>query len=245
MVALVKDVSAPDLNRRRASFRLMDRRSVFRLAAGVLGAPVLLGGLSGCMEPPKNDGRMFQRWAEAVADIPVTDEEAFARAGQAAPASLQPASIAPERKPLTLPSLGLAVTSESVGLRAPLKVAVVDPLDMPSSRDLALRPAMDRSPAPRLIPASIEAPVRAAAARGAYAAQLASFRTRADAEAAWSALARTHGDLMTGVTPRFESVDLGARGTWVRLKAAGLQSPAAAQALCRAAGVTDPWCAKG
>ncbi len=214
----------------------MDRSRVFRLAAALCAA----AGLSSCMEAPKNDGRMFQRWAQAISEIPVTDEAALARAGgRTAP----PAKAAPAERP------GLEFTAEAAGLRAPIRIAVVDPLEMPNSRDLNLRSVIATAApaAARLQPASMtSAPREAASAmRGSHAARIAAFRSRADAEAQWNALRERHPAVFAGVTPQFEPVDLGAKGTWVRLKAAGLPSPEAAARVCQAAGVSDPWCAKG
>ncbi|HYE42339.1 MAG TPA: SPOR domain-containing protein, partial [Caulobacteraceae bacterium] len=145
------------------------------------------------------------------------------------------------------------LTAEAAGLRAPIRIAVVDPLEMPNSRDMGLRAAFavasavaGREEPVRLQQASAAtaAPVRAAASSAVYAAQLASFRTRADAEAAWATLKARHSGLLRGVTPRFEAVDLGAKGTWVRLKAGPLASRDEAVRICRAAGVSDAWCAK-
>lgn len=205
----------------------MDRTSVSRLAALALTAM----GVAGC-EAPRNDGAMFQRWAQAVQDIPLDER------GAAKPRSDTPG--APRRM---LPEITLS--AEAAGLRAPMKVAVVDPLEMPNSRDLGLRLS---HVADVVLPRDAEEPRlerTAHAAAGGYAAQLASFRSRADAEAAWAALSRKHARLFADVTPRFQTVDLGARGTWVRLQAAGLSDPQAALRICAAAGVTDAWCVKG
>ena len=210
----------------------MDRSGVFRLAAlSVAGL-----ALAAC-EAPMNDGRMFQRWAEAVAEVPV-------EGGSGAPAQARDAGGQTAR--------GVTLTAEAAGLRAPIRIAVVDPLEMPNSRDLGLRAAFAAASAvtggdqpPRLRSASTAtAPVRAAASGAVYAAQLASFRSRADAEAAWAKLKARHGGLLNGVSPRFEPVDLGAKGTWVRLKAGPLSSRDEAARICRAAGVDDAWCAK-
>jgi len=211
-------------------------RSVSRLAAVLAGA----AAVSGCMEAPSNDGRMFQRWAEAVASIPTSDEEAYARAGRPAPS----ASGAPA--PVRVSAPQVTMTAEAAGLRAPIRIAVVDPLEMPHARDLGLRDAIDMvagDTAARMQRAAYRQPLAAPpAAAGGPAVQLGAFRSRAAAEAAWATLRARHGDVLAGIVPRFETADLGARGTWVRLKATAPNS-AAAQQLCRAAGA-DPWCAR-
>ena len=98
----------------------------------------------------------------------------------------------------------------------------------------------------RVVRASAVTPAEGpAAVDGAYAARLAAFRSRADAEAAWARLKSQNGGLLSGVAPRYETVDLGARGKWVRLMTSALPTEAAAARVCRAAGVSDPWCARG
>src|SRR5690349_4251202 len=107
----------------------MDRRSVVSLAAAVVG------GLSaaGCMEAPRNDGHMFQRWAQAVAEIPTDDAEALARDQVRAQQTLARADAAPAR---------ITLTSDEAGLRPAMTIDVVDPLELPAARDIGLRAAM-------------------------------------------------------------------------------------------------------
>jgi cell division septation protein DedD len=219
----------------------MDRRSVVSLAA------VVASGLSvsACMEPPRNDGRMFQRWAQAVSEIPTTDEEAVVRDQQRAQQTLaraaDPAPAAPALPTITL-------TSEANGLRPAMSIAVVDPLELPNARDMGLRAAMtvaDAVAPARMQPASLTAAGKSSAAPGPWFAQIAAFRSRAEAEAAWLKLKAANATLFASISPRFQTVDLGVKGTWVRLQTSGLPTQAAAAQVCRAAGVTDRWCAKG
>lgn len=219
----------------------MDRRSVVSLAA------VVASGLSvsACMEPPRNDGRMFQRWAQAVSEIPTSDEEAVARDQRRAQQTLAradgPAAPAPT----------VVLRSEASGLRPAMSIAVVDPLELPNARDMGLRAAMTVADAvmterpARMQPASMTASRPAAAASGAWFAQIAAFRSRAEAEAAWAKLKSANGAVFANLSPRFQTVDLGAKGTWVRLQTSALPTQTAAAQVCRAAGVTDRWCAKG
>lgn len=225
----------------------MDRRSVVSLAA------VVAGGLSvaGCMAPPRNDGQMFQRWAQAVAEIPTTDEEAVARdqaRDQARGAGRAQTTLA-RAEPAAEP-VAITLTADQAGLRPAMTINVVDPLELPDARDIGLRAVsgvMDRAmggerPATlQRVSMTSEAP---AASGQTWVAQLAAFRSRADAEAAWRQLKTANAAVLGRVSPRYQSVDLGAKGTWVRLRTSPLPSQAAAAAVCRAAGVTDRWCAK-
>lgn len=222
----------------------MDRRSVVSLAAAIASGAVL----SGCMEAPRNDGQMFQRWASAVSEIPTTDEEALARdAGRARATLAQVGEGA--ASPADAPS-NFTFRAEQAGLRPAMTVTLVDPLDLPNARDLGLRGMIDAADAPDLLKpriqqASLDRPSAAPRPSGGYAARLAAFRTRADAEATWRKLQAANAGLLSGVAPRFETVDLGARGKWVRLMTGPLPTQAAAARVCRAAGVTDPWCSRG
>lgn len=230
----------------------MDRRSVFRLAALLASGAVL----AGCVEAPRNDGRMFQRWAQAVAEIPTTDEEAAVRDAQRARATLaQTDRPAPGGPAADLTAQVVAAAAEQAGLRPAMTVDVVDPLELPNARDLGLRGMMTVADAvvgerpAQLVRTAAPAPVQqrlgTSAPAGGYAARLAAFRSRQEAEAAWNKLKSAHAGLLAGVAPRFETVDLGARGKWVRLMTSALPTQAAAARVCRAAGVNDPWCANG
>ena len=219
----------------------MDRRSVVSLAAAIASGAVL----SGCMEAPRNDGQMFQRWAQAVAEIPTTDEEAAQRDAERARATLARAGQQLTDAPGTV-----TFRAEQAGLRPAMTVTLVDPLELPNARDLGLRGMMDVADAaasqrPRIQQASLSRPAAAPQPSGGYAARLAAFRTRGEAEATWRKLQAANAGLLSGVAPRFETVDLGARGKWVRLMTGPLPTQAAAARICRAAGVTDPWCSRG
>ena len=198
------------------------------------------------MEPPRNDGRMFQRWAQAVSEIPTTDAQAVERDQQRAQRTLA-------RAPISASTPTFVLTSEASGLRPAMSIAVVDPLELPNARDLGLRAAMTVADAviserpARVQPASMTVTRIASrsAEAGTWFAQIAAFRTRADAESTWRKLKAANADVFANLSPRFQTVDLGARGTWVRLQTSALPTQAAAAQVCRAAGVTDRWCAKG
>lgn len=197
------------------------------------------------MEPPRNDGRMFQRWAQAVAEIPTSEEEALARDQQRAQQTLA-RSAGP-----AAPTPTVVLTSAASGLRPAISIAVVDPLELPNARDMGLRAAMTvgdammgEGPA-RAQPASMTVSRPVAASSGMWFAQIAAFRSRAEAEAAWGKLKAANTAVFANLSPRFQTVDLGTKGTWVRLQTSALPTRAAAAGVCRAAGVTDRWCAKG
>ena len=160
--------------------------------AALLFSLFFLGGCQGV----QNDGYMFQHWAEAVAAIPISAEDAAARR-QTGPA---------------------------------MEVKVVDPLDLPAARAAGLRAAV-----------AIAEPVLSSTVKNAGAVQLASFHSVAEAQAAWGELQARHAALR-GLEPSLETVDLGSKGTWIRLKAGPVPADQA-PGLCRSVGIADRWCA--
>lgn len=178
----------------------MNPYRAFRPAAVVLAALTL----TACSV--ENDGAMFQRWAESVKQIPVTETEA---------------------------------QRQALGAPKPMNIDLIDPVEAVKSE------------AGRRVVAAVAEPIvrdvigeHIDAAMGpARAVQIAAFRSEAEARVAWSDLVDRHRAL-SELAPQFETVDLGEKGTWVRLKAGPVATPEAAQALCAAAGVTDAWCAR-
>lgn len=178
---------------------LMNPTRAFRPAAVVFAAFTL----TACSV--ENDGAMFQRWAEDVKNIPVTEAEA---------------------------------QRQALGAPKPVNIDVVDPIEAVKS-EAARRVVAAAEPVVRdVIGERIEAVMPAG-----RAVQIAAFRSEQEARGAWSDLVDRHRAL-AGLSPQFETVDLGEKGTWVRLKAGPVPSPEAAAALCAAAGVADAWCAR-
>ena len=150
-----------------------------------------------------------------------------------------------------------------------LRVEVMDPHDLWDARDAGLRgaierlaPAMVEAAAPAVAEAVIQrvsqrvaeaAPMRPAIARPSVARtatssgprttiQLGAYSSEAAARSAWTTVsAGTARSALKGLSPVFETVQVNGR-PFTRLKVA---APArAAVAICRAAEVTDPWCAR-
>ncbi|NRA29538.1 MAG: SPOR domain-containing protein [Parvularculaceae bacterium] len=75
-----------------------------------------------------------------------------------------------------------------------------------------------------------------------YAVHLASYYTTLDAERGWDILIDQHPSLLSGYEARFSSVDLGARGEFVRLFAGPLPDRAEAHQLCEAIRDAGAYC---
>ena len=184
-----------------------------------------------------SDPHRFETMARNVADIPL-DGSASTAPKAAAHEGLRPAIAA--RRPR-------------------LKVDVMDPHDLWDARDAGLRGVIEKAgdaaapimlqrvsariAEPRVAEAPpMRAPVAASKAVARTTIQLGAYSTPEGAQAAWSDLstgsART---ALQGLSPVFETVQVNGR-PFTRLKVAAPRS--AAVAICRAAEVSDPWCAR-
>ena len=78
---------------------------------------------------------------------------------------------------------------------------------------------------------------------GDIGVHLASYRSRANAQAGWAMLSGTHGDLLGGLAARLETLDLGDfGGRYYRLKAGPLADGQAARSLCAALRARQVYC---
>lgn len=181
--------------------------------------------LSGC-GLVEADPHRFERWAEGVATIPLSSEDAGLRPVlvSAETIGLRPANDLGPRTPMRIEVVEPEVLWEAradgfdYGLRGPVEAATA------AVADAVVEQAVQRAPA------AVEDVVRAAG----RTVQLGAFSSRDAAEAAW---ARVAGDAaLNGITPRYETVQRDGR-TLVRLRA--VVAEGAAAAACRAAGAGE------
>ena len=184
--------------------------------------PPLLIGLAGCGLVEADPSR-FERWAQGVAAIPVTYEEAGLR-GPIASAE----------------ALGLRGPVE-LGPRSPMRIEVVEPEVLWEARADGRR-GTSQSNSQAIAEAVVQQAVEQAVQQAPEVAeevvrvvtrtiQLGAFSSRSAAEAAWTQLS-AHASL-AGATPRYEEIQRDGR-TLVRLRAAVEASRASAA--CQAAG---------
>jgi cell division protein FtsN len=69
---------------------------------------------------------------------------------------------------------------------------------------------------------------------GAYLIQIASYRDRLSAEEAWTKLIAKHADLVSSLSPNYQSAEVANRGTYYRLRVGPFDSQEDARALCSA-----------
>jgi cell division protein FtsN len=62
--------------------------------------------------------------------------------------------------------------------------------------------------------------------------QIGSYKSQADAAAAWKSYKAKHAALLSGYSENVQQADLGEKGTWYRLRVGGFADKEVASALC-------------
>jgi cell division protein FtsN len=165
--------------------------------------------------------------------VPPAPKPAPVAVKAAPPVAAQPV----EAKPVAAKPAAPAKSIESLIKAAPsspppaMKQAVIPPSP-------AATPAPVGGPAtgaPRALGAPVKpAPVAAAApsAGGSYVLQIGAYKSQADADTAWKTYKAKHAALLSGFSSDVKQADLGEKGTWYRLRIAGLADKDGAVALC-------------
>jgi cell division protein FtsN len=197
-------------------------KGVFDAADGT-GAPPLdvQPSTTGAEDPLLGDG------AAVPATTPAPQVPATTRPAPTVPAPAprrDVAAVTPATKPV----------AKAVPKPAPVKVAAANPAPRPVTAPVA-------APVPKVAVASVDRPAptpvsptpaptpKAAPARtGGIAAQLGSFQTRASAD---TALARYRASGLSGPVS-VVAADLGAKGTWYRIRATGFDTRSEVDSFC-------------
>ena len=153
-----------------------------------------------------------------------------------------PAATPAQAKPAPAPAP--APVQQKVAVQTPPPAAVhTAPAPVPAAATKPAPEPVASKPAPvvaKPAPAPVAvakvapppAPVSAPVASGAYVAQIAAFKSQAEAEAGWAAFKRNHAAILGGMSPNIVSVDLGEKGTWFRLRTGSFADKASAADFC-------------
>lgn len=109
---------------------------------------------------------------------------------------------------------------------APSSVPPVASVEVPTAPVQAAKPVEEAAPAAK--PVATAKP----SSKGAYVVQLFALKDEAAAKASWAQLTKKHGSVLAGHALDIEKADLGAKGTWYRVRAAGFATKAAANSAC-------------
>ena len=152
-----------------------------------------------------------------------SDEEANADTAPPVPSDLPkpgtpvatapPPVVTPPPAPVAITPKPAAITTPPVTTPAP---PVVKPTPAPTQAVVTPTPAPVKPP-----PVATPAPTQATPAAGGGLLQIGSYKSEADANAAWATYKAKHGGLVSGLVPDIKQADLGAKGTWYRLRIGG------------------------
>jgi SPOR domain len=102
------------------------------------------------------------------------------------------------------------------------------PIDQSTTAPVHLTPPAETAPPPAA-PKAVATPK---ASGGAYVAQIGAYKSAEEANGAWKTYHAKHASLLGDDAPDVLKVDLGAKGTWFRLRTGSFSDKAAAQAFC-------------
>lgn len=208
-----------------------------RLIVGAFIGLALLGGVLVALSLNQGDSGV----------APVAPEIASAPYSQSAPVTPAPAreEIPVEREvaeavPATqAPEASIPETAPSAAAEAPVEEAPVAEATVPEAPvaelpSIEVAPAQITSPAaaPKAEPAPAATTAAAPTSGGAYVVQLMALREEAGAKNAWAALQKKHPSILGGQALDIERADLGDKGIFYRVRAAGYATKAAAQSAC-------------
>ncbi|NIJ42120.1 cell division septation protein DedD [Parvibaculum indicum] len=224
------------------------------LLGGVLLALMFNGGDRGTAPvlPQETDGASGAGQAASEtasrADEPAVAVETVPAGTDAAPETqaAAPAESLADIEVATLRSTTAEETAETAGPDAaatsdpalePAPAAATPAATEPAARTENSAPAPDPA-TPKTAEAEAEATVApaapVAATGGNWVVQLLASRSEADAKAAWQTLSTRHGSILGGHGLDIQKADLGDKGTFFRVRAAGFETKAAAAKACGA-----------
>lgn len=126
---------------------------------------------------------------------------------------------------------------EPVAAKKPLTMAP-PPVAPAPTKNVEVKSAPEPAPAAPVPTTTLEPaaqtplPAAAAAPAGSYLVQIGSFKSEQEANATWDKIKGKNSDILSAFAPNIISVDLGAKGTYQRLRFGPFNSKDAAVATC-------------
>lgn len=210
-----------------------------RLIIGAVLGAIVIGGVLLTLSS-KTDRGVAPVSPDITAEAPPATQPAPQAVEPAAPQAMAPQSApAPETQATadtTVPEdvVPRATAPQAIVPQTPAPQPVVPEAAAPAP---ALRPGGEASgpaPAPAMEDAAPAAPAKAQkpASGGAYVVQISALRDEKSARTAWAQLGKRFPAILGGHALDIEKADLGEKGTYYRVRAAGFTSKAAAQSAC-------------
>lgn len=212
----------------------------------------------GGMQVPNQDKQIYERLPGNTAQAPAGQTERLLppperpSAAPTQPAASQPnvatspAVNVPNRSAQTVPNQSPAApgvpnrtdapNANAVAPATPGQPQAVTPPSQPA------RTAAAPTPAPQAQTPAPAARSVTATPGGSAKIQLASLKDQAAATATWNALQKKFPDILGGLQPSYERVEIANKGTFIRLQAGPLKDRADAQAACTALAAKNQGC---
>jgi len=199
-----------------------------KLIALIVGGVLAAGGVLFALSFQGSDRGVAPVASDLAAQAPAANDSASelrssSAANDAAPVLTPPQTSAPAAGETASPQSAAASHTEAA---APAEVTPAPAEAKPAETPPATVAAKPAPAAPK--PADIKP---APAIGGTYVVQLLALRDEAAAQTAWTALQKKHAALR-GYTSDVERADLGDKGVFYRLRAAGFAGKAEAQSFC-------------
>ena len=145
-----------------------------------------------------------------------------------------PMAAKPVEKPAALaPKPTEAAKAPAKPMEKPAATAMKPAPTKPAEAKPAVSKAIETAalPPPAVAPTASKPAEAAASAGGAYVLQIGSYKSQADADAAWKTFSSKH-PMAGGYSENVRKADLGDKGTWYRLRMGSFADKAAATAFC-------------
>jgi cell division protein FtsN len=147
-------------------------------------------------------------------------------------------TVSPKPSPAAKPAATAPVPTMQQAATAPPKPLVAaTAVPKPAASESKPPPAV-AAVEPKPIPPAASAPAVSTPATGgsAYVLQIGSYKSEAEASAAFASLKARNATLLSGYSPNIRQVDLGPKGTWYRLRVGSFADKDSASALCQRLG---------
>lgn len=201
------------------------------VARGRSEAPVVTAEAGPTRVAPQNPGGTAQPYKGfKVYEQPAPPDEDTAQ--NSAPAAAQSAKT-PSAPPAAMARAPEPAAKAPAAKPPAAKVAAAAPKPAPAPVKSQVR-ATEPAAAPAKPATAPPKPLNTASAApaGSIVLQIGAYKSRADADTAWTIYKSKHAALLAGYSPNIEQADLGDKGTWYRLRIAGFSSRDVALALC-------------
>jgi cell division protein FtsN len=170
--------------------------------------------------------KIYQQPAPGDAD---SDNQASAAPPQQqAVAEPETTVIRPPSSAVTAPDNDSAPQSSPPALKPSVQATTPEAPSPPAQHSVKASPPPPVQANPESAPNATAVP----AASGSYVLQIGAYKSQAEADAAWQSYRANHAALLGGYSKDVKMVDLGAKGTWYRLRVGTFADKGAASALC-------------